>query len=182
SGTLQNLQAVVASPRASYDVRTRAVRLEAKNGSRPSGSTGSRELDLLSGRTPMTVDAAGTPYFFAARIAAAEQSADANVRARLLLGAVAERPDDSNVRKLLFSSALEARQYQLALAAYSRGEITDPEIAEGMGEAHLQIGQPDDAARFFGLAASEERDTTRKQALAERQKQALAINDRIIED
>ncbi len=51
-----------------------------------------------------------------------------------------------------------------------------------MAEAYLQIGQPADAARFFGIAASRETETGRKQALEERRKQALAINDRMLEN
>ena len=51
-----------------------------------------------------------------------------------------------------------------------------------MAEAYLQIGQPDNAARFFGIAASAEKNSTRKQVLAEKQKQALAVQARMIED
>ena len=90
----------------------------------------------------MTPDAADAPYFFAARTVASEQNADPNVRVRLLLGAIAERPGDAAVRRLLFLAALESRQYHVALAANRRADgvdATDVETAAGMAEAHQQI-------------------------------------------
>jgi tetratricopeptide (TPR) repeat protein len=182
ASTADNLQRVVTTRQAPYDIRAQAAREQAKTGSAQAVLTGSRELDLLSGRIQLTPDTADAPYFFPARIAAAEQNADPNVRVRLLLGALAERPDDSAVRKLLFSAALQSRQYHVALAAYRRSDTTDTETAAGLAEAHLQVGQPADAAQFFGIAASQERDAARKQALEERQKLAQAANDRMLEN
>jgi len=181
----ENLQKVVSSRQAPYDIRTEAAREQAKSGVTPPGPTGSREMDLLSNRIRMTPDTADAPYFFAARTVASEQNADPNVRVRLLLGAIAERPDDSAVRRLLFLAALESRQYYVALAANRRAGgvgATDVETAAGMAEAHLQIGQPVEAVPLFGLAASLEKDAGRRQALEERQKQAHAASDRLLEN
>jgi hypothetical protein len=140
-------------------------------------------MDLLAGRIPMTTEAADAPYFVAARLAAAEQSSDPNARMRLLLGAIAERPDDSKIRKALFLSAFEARQYHIALATYRRRGISDDaDVDAKLAEAHLQIGEPGEAARMFALAASVERDPARKQALQERQNQARSADERRIED
>src|SRR5439155_23455516 len=149
---VEMLQQVVTSSRALYDIRTQAAREQSGSGRPQAGAAGSREMDLISGRIPITPEAAGAPFFFAARIAAAEQSPDPNVRARLLVEAAAERPDDSDVRKLLFTAALASRQYHLALAAYQGRGATDSAISAGMGEAYMQIGKPGDAARFFALA------------------------------
>jgi len=181
---VETLQKVVLAGQAPYDIRTQAAQEQAKTGlQQGAGLTGSRELDLLSGRIRLTPDAADAPYFFAARMAAAEQTGDSNGRVRLLLGAIAERPDDPAVRRLLPPAAFDARQYYIALAAYRRRDAEpDPETAAVMAEAYLQIGQPADAARFFGIAASRETETGRKQALEERRKQALAINDRMLEN
>ena len=178
----ENLQRVVMSRQASYDIRAQAAREQAKTGPSQAASTGSRELDLLSGRIRITPDAADAPYFFPARIAAAEQSTDAALRVRLLLGAIAERPDDSTVRKRLFLAALESRQYHVALAAFRRPVNEDPEIVAGLAEAHLQVGQPADAAQYFRIAASQEKDAARKRVLEQRQKQAQDTNDRMVEN
>ena len=92
---------------------------------------------------------------------------------------------DSAVRRLLFLAALESRQYYVALAANRRAggvDATDVETAAGMAEAHRQIGQPAEAVPLFGLAASLEKDTGRRQALEERQKQAQAASDRLLEN
>ncbi|HYR84478.1 MAG TPA: tetratricopeptide repeat protein [Terriglobia bacterium] len=178
----ENLQRVVTSLQASYDIRAQAAREQAKAGPSQPASTGSRELDLLSGRVQMTPDAADAPYFFPARIAAAEQSGDAAVRVRLLLGAIAERPDDFAIRERLFSAALESRQYHVALAAYRRADRSVPENAARLAEAHLQLGQPGDAAQLLGIAAFEEKDAARKQALEQRRKQAQDATDRMIEN
>jgi hypothetical protein len=178
----ENLQRVVMSRQASYDIRAQAAREQAKTGPSQPASTGSRELDLLSGRIRITPDAADAPYFFPARIAAAEQSTDAAVRVRLLLGAIAERPDDSTVRKRLSLAALESRQYHVALAAFRRPVNEDPEIVAGLAEAHLQVGQPADAAQYFRIAASQEKDAARKRVLEQRQKQAQDTNDRMVEN
>jgi cellulose synthase operon protein C len=176
---VQNLQAVIRSRRARYDLRTDAAR---RTRGAQTATAGSRELDLLSGLIPTTAAAAEMPYLFAARVAAAGQTTDSSTRVRLLLGAVAERPDDKAVRNLLFSAALEAKQYHTALAAYRRERENDSEAAAAMGEAHLQIGNASEAARFFGIAASGETDARREQTLRDRQKQARADADRLIEN
>ncbi len=182
----ENLQRVVLSRQAAYDIRTQAAAEQSKAGSRPGGTAGSRELDLLSGRIPLTAASADAPYFFAARLAAAERSADRNDRVRMLLGAIAEHPEAAAVRRLLFSTALEARQSYIVLAAYFReGNVysePEPDIAAGMAEAYLQTGKPGDAARSFGFAAMKETDPARKKALEDRRKQATVATERLMEN
>jgi hypothetical protein len=177
----QNLQTIVSSSVTPYDIRTAAAREEGR-ARLTGGSTGSRELDVLSNRTPMTAASADAPYFFAARTAAAEQSTDPNVRVRLLLAAIAERPDDAPTRRSLFRAALAARQYRLVLAAVRRGEASDVETATGVAEAHQQLGEFAAAAVLYGRAALLENDTTRKDALLTRQREAQAATDRALEN
>jgi tetratricopeptide (TPR) repeat protein len=177
----QNLQMIVSSSVLPYDIRTAAAREEGRAGL-TGGSTGSRELDVLSNRTPMTPASADAPYYFAARTAAAEQSTDANVRVRLLLAAIAERPDDAPTRRSLFRAALAARQYRLVLAAVHRGDESDVETTTGVAEAHQQLGEFAVAAASYGRAASLEKDTTRKDALLTRQREAQAATDRALEN
>jgi hypothetical protein len=175
-----SLHAIAASSRALYGTRTLAAR---EQGVRSAAeAAGSAELDLLSKRLPLTPATADVPHFFQGRIAAAEQSSDLTVRVRLLLGAVAERPDDAAVRKLLFSAALQAKQYHVALAVYRRTFPEDIETAAGMAEANLQVGAPAEAARYFGIAASKEIDSVHKEAFLDRARQARAAADRMIEN
>jgi predicted Zn-dependent protease len=180
-----DLQKVVSWREAPYDLRTQAAQEQAKSGSAPAGATGSRELDLMSNRIPLTPANADAPYFFAARVTAAGQTADAGVRVRLLTAAIAERPDDAPTRRLLLKAALDARQYHLAVAAYPRarfGETGDIEISAGLAEAHQQIGEFEEAARLFNAASSLETDSARKQALEDKATQAKASQDTSLEN
>jgi thioredoxin-like negative regulator of GroEL len=147
-----------------------------------SGSTGTRELDLLSGRIRLTPEAADAPYFFAARIAAAAQTVDPNVRVRLLLGAIAERPEDTPLRERLLAAALEAREYHVALAAYRRETAGNTEISAGLAQAHMQLGRPADALRYLRVAISQERDGDQRRVLEERLREAQQANERNIEN
>jgi len=176
-----NLQTIVSSSVTPYDIRTAAAREEGR-ARLTGGSTGGRELDVLSNRTPMTPASADAPYFFAARTAAAEQSTDPNVRVRLLLAAIAERPDDAPTRRSLFRAALAARQYRLVLAAVRRGDALDVETATGVAEAHQQLGEFAAAAVSYGRAALLEKDTTRKDALLTQQREAQTATDRALEN
>jgi tetratricopeptide (TPR) repeat protein len=181
-----DLQKVVISREALYDIRTQAAREQAKAGP-AGGTTGTREMDLLSNRIPLTADSADAPFFFAARIAAAEQVSDSSVKVRLLLGAVSERPGDSTARRNLFSAALASRQYRVALAAGRREDVEsveprDTDMASGLADAHQQLGEFREAMRFFRLAASIEKDSARRQTFEDRAKQAQTANDRQLED
>jgi tetratricopeptide (TPR) repeat protein len=181
-----DLQKVVISREAPYDVRTQAAREQAKTGA-GGGTTGTREMDLLSNRVALTADSADAPFFFAARIAAAEQVSDPAVKVRLLSGAISERPADSTVRRNLFSAALASRQYRVALAVERRDDdeglqLRDADTASGLADAHQQLGEFADAMRFFKLAASLEKDNARRQTFEERAKQAQSANERRMED
>ena len=178
----QNLQTIVSSAASPYDIRTAAAREQARARIAASGSTGSRELDVLSNRTPMTPANADAPFFFAARTAAAEQATDPSIRVRLLLAAIAERPDDSPARLSLFRAALAARQYHDVLAVFRRGDASDVETAAGIAEAHQQLGEFAAAAASYARAASLEKDPARKDAFLTRQREAQAANDRELEN
>jgi tetratricopeptide (TPR) repeat protein len=178
----QNLQTIVSSAATPYDIRTAAAREQGRARLASSGSTGSRELDVLSNRTPMTPANADALFFFAARTAAAEQATDPGIRVRLLLAAIAERPDDGPARLSLFRAALAARQYRDALAVFRRGDASDVETAAGIAEAHQQLGEFAAAAASFAQAASLEKDPARKDAFLTRQRDAQAANERELEN
>jgi hypothetical protein len=142
-------------------------------------------MDLLSNRVQLTADNADGQFFFSARISAAEQSSDPNVKVRLLSGAIAERPADADVRRMLVSAAMDSRQYRLALAAerhFDRQIVDDARLTSDVAEAHLQLGEFGEAGRLFKLAASLEKDNSRRQALEEKAKQAQAANERQLEN
>src|SRR5262249_31254690 len=120
----------------------------------PAGSTSTRELDLLSNRVQLTADNADSTFFFAARTFAAEQNSDPNIKARLLLAAIAERPDDSDVRRMLVSAAVASRQFRLAVAAnrdFDGRETSDAGITSDLADAHQQLGEFAEAARLYKL-------------------------------
>jgi tetratricopeptide (TPR) repeat protein len=179
-----NLAKVVVSREAPYDIRTSAAREQGKSRLAAGSPTGSRELDLLSNRIPMTVDNADAPFFFAARTTVAEQNSDAGVKVRLLLGAIAERPDDTAVRRLLLDAALASRQYRLALAVRrdDRLEVRDAQIVANLADAHQQLGEFAEAMRLYRTASALEKDAGRRQDLEAKAKQAQAANDRRMEN
>jgi tetratricopeptide (TPR) repeat protein len=177
-----DLQKIVGSTEAAYDLRTAAAREEGKNGMAAAGSTASRELDLLSNRIPLTAANADAPFFFAARMFAAEQNSDPNVRVQLLLGAIAERPDAPGVRRKLFEAAFAARQFRLALAVDRIFNPDSPQLAADLAEAHQQVGEFAEAVRLSKTASSLEKDNSRRQVLEDRAKQAQAAYDRFLEN
>jgi hypothetical protein len=177
-----DLQKIVISHEAAYGIRTQAAQEQGKNRLASAGSTGSREMDLLSNRAQLTADSADSAFFFAARTVAAEQSPDANVKVRLLLGAIAERPDDNDVRRMLLSAAVASRQYRLAVAANRDFSEQDPKILSDLADAHQQLGEFADAVRLYKRSAALEKDNSRRQALEDKAKQAQTANERRLEN
>jgi hypothetical protein len=98
------------SPEASYEVRLEAAKLA------PGSGFGSGELDLLAGgATPSTAAAEG-PYFYFARLKAAE-AAKPQDRVALLMGAIAIYPQSLAPRLRLVRAAIESGNPQTALSA-----------------------------------------------------------------
>ncbi len=142
-------------------------------------------MDLLSNRVQLTADNADGQFFFSARTSAADQSADPNVKVRLLLGAIAENPADTDVRRRLLSAAMDSQQYRLALATnrnFDGQDVDDAIVTSDLAEAHQQLGEFGEAGRLFKRAASLEKDNSQRQALEEKAKQALAANERQVEN
>ncbi|MGD1158141.1 MAG: hypothetical protein ABSA41_20295 [Terriglobia bacterium] len=128
---IQLLTSVASSPNADY--ATRAAAAESLTAVKaPAPNLGSAELEWLARAGP--VAAAESPGFFFARIRAAREAADATTKIRLLLDAIALRPEGFSQRfagsppaaanpegvsprLLLFQAAAAANQYELALSA-----------------------------------------------------------------
>ncbi len=139
--------------------------------------TAGTELNLLSSQGAIAVTAAEQPYYYYARVTAADDSADPIVRIRLLLGAIAINPGPSEPRSKLFRAALDAKRYQLALSAMEpiantvfNGEESGQyaasqflfqsgfdqaqraSAARGMADAYRQLGRLPEAAGAYKAA------------------------------
>ncbi len=99
------------SPDAPYEVRLKAAELA------PGSGFGSGELDLLAGGARPSPAAADKPYFYFARLKAAEAAQKAQDRAALLQGAVAIDPKALLPRIRLVRAAVETGSPQIALSA-----------------------------------------------------------------
>jgi tetratricopeptide (TPR) repeat protein len=99
------------TPEATYEVRLKAADLA------PGSSFGSGELDLLAGGATPSQAAAEKPYFYFARLKAAEAVTKAQDRVALLMGAIAIDPKPPAARLRLVHAAVESGNPQTALAA-----------------------------------------------------------------
>jgi hypothetical protein len=108
----EGLLALARSPAVEYSIRAEAA--AGLQGRAAAGSLGSAELDWLATRA----GSPDQPYFFAARLSAAEQAAGAE-KARLLRAALAERPQQASLdlRRALFESEIAADRPTRALSA-----------------------------------------------------------------
>lgn len=108
--------------------------------SRLSGVTGlgSQELDLLASGQAIQPAAAERPYFYYARLKAAESVQDRSIRTRLLRAALAMEPNDSGARLALFRSYLAAGNAAAAVG------IFEPQLQNTLGE---WLRQEDSEAR-----------------------------------
>jgi hypothetical protein len=78
---------------------------------------GSGELDVIAANAPIDPAVAERPYFWSARIKAAGQSTNNEVKIRLLRGALEIDPQSNVPRLPLFNAALASRRDHLAVAA-----------------------------------------------------------------
>ncbi len=131
------------------------VRL-AQNGAK--APLGSAELDLLASGAQIAPVAAEKPYFFYARMKAAEQSKSNDVRLRLLRGALEISPDARAPGLLLFRTALALGRDALALAAVSErvdlwGEGAErARVQREMAEANRKLDHLQEAKMLFEQA------------------------------
>ncbi len=98
------------SPDAAYEVRLKAAELA------PASGFGSGELDMLAGGASPSAAAVEKPYFYFARLKAAE-AAKTGDRVALLMGAIAINPRPLAPRLRLVRAALESGSPQTALSA-----------------------------------------------------------------
>lgn len=142
---------VAAAPEAPYALRAEAALLK------PAMKTGSAELDLLASGT-IAPAAAEQPFFYHARMKAAQTTADP---IRLLMGALAIDPNAIEARLALFRAALAGGNYQTALSSMEPVRDLsetglDPReraaVSEGLGLASEKVGRPRAAIAFYQTA------------------------------
>ncbi len=120
------------SPDAAYEVRLKAAELA------PGSGFGSGELDLLAGGATPSPAAAEKPYFYFARLKAAE-AAKPRDRVALLMGAIAIDPKPLAPRLRLVRAALESANPQLALSALET-EVQQLRYYLTNGESDADLG------------------------------------------
>ena len=107
------LAAIASSAEISYSIRTQAAM--ALVGIQHQVELGSKELNLLArGESEMSASAADQPFFYEARLRAAQTASDARVKVQLLANALADTPARDDARIPLFLAAASARSDEFA--------------------------------------------------------------------
>ncbi len=174
----KDLAAVASATNVTYESRLSAAR--SLSGAAP--DLGSKELNLMVDGQPASVSAANQPYFFAARLKAAE-SIPAAARVGLLRAALEDNPAGEAARLPLLKAATETGDYYLAIAAikpYLTGGNLDsafdnPQSTDEEDEASPQDGRAEDTVRaFVKLPARERAELSRDLGTAFEKTNALA--------
>ena len=107
------LAAIAAGPISSYDLRLEAATTIA---GRPHAGLGSEELNLLAGNSAaITASAADKFYFYTARMRAAQNAADSQMKIQLLSHCIIDFPRRDDARMPLFQVAAVANSNEYAL-------------------------------------------------------------------
>lgn len=131
AATLRNIAATNLSPYAS--------RVEAAKASRGGATLGSGELDALASTAPIPVASIEKPYYYDARLRAAEQSTDTATRVRLLRDAIAIDPTKTNDRVSLFRAYYQSNQFEQAVSLFGRA-APDKTITRELATAYRKLG------------------------------------------
>ena len=107
------IASIAAGPNTSYDLRIKAAMVLA---GRTHSDLGSGELNLLAGSpAAITAAAADKFYFYAARIKAAQNAADSQMKIQLLSHCVIDFPSRDDARVPLFQAAAAVNSNEYAL-------------------------------------------------------------------
>jgi hypothetical protein len=122
--------AIASNADTAYGVRTQAAL--ALHGARPA-DLHSKELDLLAANAPISPTAGDQPFFYEARLSAAQSSTDRKAKVALLSGAVADEPSRDEARIPLFQAAMGTAD-EFALGAMEtwlrQGILAMPAVSE----------------------------------------------------
>ena len=120
SGAQDNLARIAAAPQDPYSQRVEAAL--ALSGSHHATDFGSAELKLLAGDPKSIAPAsADQPFFYEARVIAAQNSSDARQTVQILTNTLADTPTRDTARIPLFQAAASVQSDEFALA--SLGQI-----------------------------------------------------------
>jgi hypothetical protein len=112
----QWLAEIASAPQNPYDLRLEAT--AALSGIHRGADLGSAELNLLAGETKsITPTEADHPFFYDARLRAAQNTADARAKIQILTKALEDTPAREDARIPLFQAAVSAQQDEFALAS-----------------------------------------------------------------
>lgn len=141
------------SPEAPYEVRLEAAELA------PGSGFGSGELDLLAGGAKPSPASAEKPYYYFARVKAAEAATKPQDRVPLLMGAVATNPEALLPRVRLVRAAIESANPQIALSAI------EPQVGSLRYYLSNETSESD-SSWLPGQFLREDSDSTERAALA----------------
>jgi len=125
SAARNDLQRIASDPAAAYSVRVgAALALGSDTGTASQAAAanlGSQELNLLAtGPSRITAAAAQQPFFYEARLQAANAASDPRVRMDLLSGAIADWPSRQRAKYIFFETAASQHDDLRAFAAFLR--------------------------------------------------------------
>jgi cellulose synthase operon protein C len=119
-----DLAHIASDPAAAYAVRAEAalaLATQTEAAAPPAANLGSQELNLLAaGPSRITAAAAQQPFFYEARIDAANNTADARAKMDLLSAAAADWPSRALAKYLFFEAAAGQHDDLLALATFQQ--------------------------------------------------------------
>jgi predicted Zn-dependent protease len=109
-----SLAAIASGSQASYSLRIDAAGALSEH---PHPDLGSGELNLLSGSTPSAAPpSSDKPYFYEARIRAAQNTSDPHLKLQLLTHCITDFPQREEARLPLFQTAAVAQSDEFAIA------------------------------------------------------------------
>jgi cellulose synthase operon protein C len=152
------LTTIVAAAQAPYGLRVAAALV--LSGSRSAIGTGSAELQLLSRDSKaITLAAADQPFFYAARLGAAQNASDARQKLQILSQALGDAPAREDARVPLFHAAAALHADEFALAAIE--ELRDQRI----GRAASVSDNNEEQAANIGESSDQEEAEQHQRAL-----------------
>jgi hypothetical protein len=166
----KELAAAASDKLAPYETRVLAAKSLAGPGQ--TADLGSRELNLIAGGQAITALEANQPFFFAARLKAAENLQGA-ASANLLRAALEDRPGGDAARVPLLKAAMVAGDYHLAIAVMKPylgdagfGASSDAQGADDQELLDMDVSFDETVVVLSKLPAKERAEISRDLGLA----------------
>ena len=162
----KDLSSVASAPDAAYEVRVSAA--GSLSGGDDHSDLGSKELNLLAGAQNLNANDANQPFFFAARLKAAE-ALPPSARIPLLRAALEDNPNGDAARVPLLKAAFQAGDYHLVIAAvkpqlqnsalesaYARRQASSEDQPEDEQESLNESAMANEPVQGFGKLPAKE--------------------------